>query len=43
MSKGIRYTVYYSQGIFKMLNLVNGKFFIKYKNDHICYRVYLEK
>jgi hypothetical protein len=34
-NKAIRYTVWNKEGINKILNLINGKFFSKYKNDQI--------
>ena len=34
-NKAIRYSVWNKEGINKILNLINGKFFSKYKNDQI--------
>ena len=39
-NKAVRYTVYHREGIYKILNLVNGKFFTHYKNEQI--RKYLK-
>jgi hypothetical protein len=39
-NKAVRYTVYHREGIYKILNLVNGKFFTDYKNEQI--RKYLK-
>jgi hypothetical protein len=42
-NNAVRYGVWNAEGIRKILNLVNGKFFSKYKNDQIRKYIYLHK
>ena len=37
--KAVRYCVWNKEGIVKILNLINGKFFSKYKNDQIRFYI----